>query len=397
MPAASGSPPNWLLGPWRTFGSTVAAGGDGALIFFVFIVVAFLLYLVVLACARRLPLRSVLGAVVFCQVVFMLAPPLLSQDVFSYIAYARLAVEHGLNPYTHVPAEITTDPILRYVGWRHTTSAYGPLFTIATYPLGALSVPVAYWALKSVVAAASLATVLAVRSVARAFGRSATVPVAFVGLNPILLVGVIGGAHNDALAVLVGMLGVLAVVRERSFVAGAVGLAAGAVKSSLALWGGFLVLGAERRARALIGFSLALLTTGAVAVAFFGYHATGALTAAGENQARVSFYSLPNQATRALAALAGVPVDGLLLPVRTLFACAGVAVLVYLIWRVLTRRHEWLLLAGWATLVLLIASAWLLPWYLLWLLPLAAIADDRRLKFATLLLTAYLLPIRVPL
>ena len=31
-------------------------------------------------------------------------------------------------------------------------------------------------------------------------------------------------------------------------------------------------------------------------------------------------------------------------------------------------------MAGWATLALLVASAWLVPWYALWLLPLAALA-----------------------
>ena len=47
--------------------------------------------------------RAVVGAVVAAHVLFLLAPPLLSQDVFSYIAYARLGVEHDLNPYEHAP------------------------------------------------------------------------------------------------------------------------------------------------------------------------------------------------------------------------------------------------------------------------------------------------------
>src|SRR5256885_4806046 len=40
------------------------------------------------------------------HVLFLLAPPLLSQDVFSYVAYARLGVEHHLNPYVHAPTAI---------------------------------------------------------------------------------------------------------------------------------------------------------------------------------------------------------------------------------------------------------------------------------------------------
>ena len=54
-------------------------------------------------------------------------------------------------------------------------------------------------------------------------------------------------------------------------------------------------------------------------------------------------------------------------------------------------------MAGWATFALLIASAWLVPWYALWLLPLAALAADRRLELATAGLCAWMLVIAVPL
>jgi hypothetical protein len=46
---------------------------------------------------------------------------------------------------------------------------------------------------------------------------------------------------------------------------------------------------------------------------------------------------------------------------------------------------------------LLVTSAWLLPWYVAWLLPLAAIAGDRRLRVAALALAAYIVVTRVTL
>ncbi len=46
----------------------------------------------------------------------------------------------------------------------------------------------------------------------------------------------------------------------------------------------------------------------------------------------------------------------------------------------------WIAPAGWATLALLVTTAWLLPWYVVWLLPLAALGGDRRLELATLVL-----------
>jgi hypothetical protein len=53
--------------------------------------------------------------------------------------------------------------------------------------------------------------------------------------------------------------------------------------------------------------------------------------------------------------------------------------------------------AGWATFAILVASAWLVPWYILWLLPLAALAFDRGLMAASIALSAWMLVIAVPL
>ena len=66
-----------------------------------------LLWALVVWLAPKLSRRAgLLWSVVGLHVVFLLAPPLLSQDVFSYIAYARLGVEHGLNPYAFRPFDI---------------------------------------------------------------------------------------------------------------------------------------------------------------------------------------------------------------------------------------------------------------------------------------------------
>ena len=72
-----------------------------------------------------------------------------------------------------------------------------------------------------------------------------------VGLNPLVLVHVVGGAHNDALVVLLLSDGSAGALLERE--QGAAGgrpatTAAGAVKASAGLVLPFLVLGARRRA-----------------------------------------------------------------------------------------------------------------------------------------------------
>jgi hypothetical protein len=47
--------------------------------------------------------------------------------------------------------------------------------------------------------------------------------------------------------------------------------------------------------------------------------------------------------------------------------------------------------AGWANVALLVTLSWVLPWYVLWALPLAALSRSRRLRRAVLVLGAYLI------
>jgi hypothetical protein len=54
------------------------------------------------------------------------------------------------------------------------------------------------------------------------------------------------------------------------------------------------------------------------------------------------------------------------------------------------RRGDWVSRAGWATLALIASLAWLMPWYLIWLAPLAALGASPALRRAFLGLTVFL-------
>jgi hypothetical protein len=81
--------------------------------------------------------------------------------------------------------------------------------------------------------------------------------------------------------------------------------------------------------------------------------------------------------------------------VRALFGVAFISFAAWTLWRTY-RGAEPIRMAAWTTFAILIATAWLVPWYLLWLLPLAALAFDRRLQIATVALSGYVLAIGVP-
>ena len=394
--ATAGGSPDWLLGPLRFAG---APGADGPLagpLFLAGLALAFALHCGVLTQARSISPGVIAAVIGGLHLLFLLAPPLLSQDVFSYIAYARLGVEHGLDPYSAAPAVIPLDPVHPFAGSKDAVSAYGPLFTLLTYPLAPLGLSASLWILKALAAVASLGLVTLVWRAARALGQDPRPAALLVGLSPLTLVHVVGGAHNEALVVAGTMAGVLAFTsgRERTG-AGLATLAAG-LKASAGLVVPFLVLGARRAGAALAAAIAAGLAVAGIALLGFGADALDALGLIGSNQERTSRFSFPYRTAELLGAV--LPGDRLdyRSAVRALYAAAFALLLAWLLLR--TRRGaDPLASAGWATAGLLVASAWLVPWYGLWLLPLAALSGDRRLIIATLALTAWMLPIAVPL
>lgn len=348
----------------------------------------FAAYLGVLATAPRLGRRVVWGLIVILVAGFAVAPVLLSHDVYSYVDYARLGVRHGLDPYVHPPLAAPGDPAYAHVTWTEATSAYGPLFTLATYPPAWLPVGVAVAVLKAVAALSVLGIALLVARLAAWRGVDPLRAVAFVALNPLVLVHVVGGAHNDALTMLLAMLSVASILSAREASGGGALVAAIATKLSAAFLAPFALLGAPRPKRLLAGALAA--TGGIVLVAYlaFGWDWLHGFGLAGENQSRTSHMSIPITVAR----LTGLDPDAVRLAAALLFA-ALVAYLLAWTW----RGGDWVRAAAWTAFALLLATSWLLPWYLLWPLPLVAISRDRPLQLLTLALTAYQLGARIPL
>ena len=67
----------------------------------------------------------------------------------------------------------------------------------------------------------------------------------------------------------------------------------------------------------------------------------------------------------------------------------------WLLWRVWRGQMDWIDGAGWATFALLVTAASLLPWYVAWLMPLAALGGDRPLCRAALGLTVVMAVIQM--
>jgi hypothetical protein len=368
-----------MAGPFGIFG---AAKPTGAL--FVLLALAMCgAYAVALVCVRGVSARWVIGAIVALHLIFLLAPPLLSTDVFSYVDYGRLGAVHGLDPYAHGAAAAPHDPAFPFTGhiWRHSRSVYGPLFTLGTYPLAALGVPAAMWGLKLVMALSSLGICALLWRGARDRGLDPARAAMLFGLNPIVLIYAVGGGHNDLLMLALAMLGVVLMGQRReAWGAGAV-LAAAAVKVSAIVLLPFMALGSARPRRVVLGAAIGAAAVTAIGLIGFGGNAFAFIRDVGKQQHLVSGDSVPSEVTQ----LFGLQRVG---STAHLIAQALLVIAVaYLLWRT-WRGGDWVTAAGWALVVLSVTTTWLLAWYTLWALPLAAISRSWRLLAATLLLQA---------
>jgi alpha-1,6-mannosyltransferase len=376
--------PSSIRGPLHLIGISLSGNEFAAL----FIVLG-VCYLGVLLLADSVRLRVAVGAILALHLIFLISPPLLSSDIFNYVGYARLEVVHHLNAYVKPLAAAPTDPSYIYVGWPLHTTAYGPLFTLASMPLGWVSFPAAIWLLKSFTALASLACVALVWMCATRLGRPALPAILFFGLNPVLLAYAVGGAHNDLLMLAAMLAGVymLLVGRESGVAALVVSVA---VKSSAVVLIPFALLGSRRPTKALLwGAGTAVLIAGITLVAF-GSHVSSVLHVLHDDARLQTANDIP-----------GVINDILGLGISTAeLAKIGMLVLVPTVILLLIRTYRggnWLENAGWATAAVLVTTTWFLPWYLVWFLPLAALAVRPYQRFTALALSALAIGLQLPL
>jgi alpha-1,6-mannosyltransferase len=357
------------------------------------LVLMFVSYAAVVALSGQLSARVVLIAIAAVHAIVLLAPPLASTDIFSYQAYARMGAVYGTNPYTHGPYAINLDAVFPYVGakWSYTPSAYGPVFTVFSYLLAPLTIAGSVFAYKSIAAVASLALVAVVWRCARLRGIDPVKAAALVGLNPLLVIYGVGGGHNDLLMLLAMTGGLYAVLASRQWVGGGLSLVAIGIKLTAGLVLPFALAargvgGADSRAkggrgRLALGAGVGLASLAALSFGVFGTGSFRMLGTVIKSQSEGGWLSIPGVISSKL----GMPTVGHI--AGFVLAGAFAVTLGWLLRRVWRGQTDWIDGAGWAMLAMLVASSSLLPWYVAWLLPLAALGRNRRLATTAIVLT----------
>ena len=350
---------------------------------------SFALYLAGLAlvASRGAPLAPVLALAVLVQIAPLVGPVLLSTDVYTYWAYGRLGAFQGENPYDVPPSSFPADPAFPRMGaaWRDTTSVYGPGFTLASEAHARLagSSPATAGYLYRVPAALALVgiTWLAARIAARPVFAAA-----FVGWNPLLAAHFAGGGHNDAWMMLLVLSALALAAAGRLDLAGAAWALAIAVKWVPVLFLALRLVEARASGRQVRhwGFALTAAALAALALWRYGHEWLGAVVPLARNLQEQAVYSIPHRVSQL-----GLPEQAAAIAFAVLLGAA----LVWLFWEAANGRARLALAAG----ALLLATPWLVPWYAIWVVPLAAVEEDRPARVLALVLSAYLLRDAVPL
>lgn len=141
----------------------------------------------------------------------------------------------------------------------------------------------------------------------------------------------------------------------------------------------------RRAVQTVVGGILGAVVLGLLSFLVFGVH----IPDLGTQGSIVTDMSLPNLLGLLLGQGGETETLRLLLSVALIVAVGCCCLLAW-------RSGDIIGASGWASIALLVTLAWVLPWYVAWVLPLAALSRSRRLRIATVALSVYLIVVWAP-
>lgn len=163
---------------------------------------------------------GIIGLVAFIVgMIFVLTPAMLSHDIYVYAGYGRLIAAHGANPYFTTLTAFPHDPFIPLDDWSWAIAAYGPLWLTICAAFAWLfgAEPIRYIiAFRLLGLLAHLLNTLLIFKLLQKMGRSprtVALGTLLYAWNPLALMESSLGGHNDMLMVTFILWGILLSVR----------------------------------------------------------------------------------------------------------------------------------------------------------------------------------------
>lgn len=395
----------FLTGAARALGMSSLTRHELSIVYICTVVVLFGVYVWTLIELSRNDARIgrafIIGtSLIFCIWIFF-APPILAKDLFNYAAYGKAIAVHGRNPYIFPPSAFPGDHLVRYMDCRDAVSVYGPLFN---YIAALVTLVAGKSVVANVVAFKLLSLVFFVAGMfvlddlaCRTKKPRRSFILLAAAWNPLLLINVVGGGHNDLIMILFILLGFLLYRKGYPVLAVSSLVLAAMIKSTAILFvvPMIVLFVRENAIRSLRQYLLALVAIVAIPLILYlpcwpgikGLSKT--LTVASSFSGSSVPYLISHalgflaRSTGASEAAAHTMGHDLALGVALGFF---LAVFVFLCYRV--RDYRGLLYySGAIALAFLFTTSWLMEWYAGFVIVLVAICGSRLITWAGVALT----------
>lgn len=324
----------------------------------------------------------------------LLSVPLFSRDTYSYLAQGAL-LRDGFDPYVVGPIE-NPNSLLDNVSpvWTTTTAPYGPAFILVakfvTLVVGN-NVVSGTMLLRLCMLPGLALLIWAAPRVARQVGANGAVALWICALNPLVIIHLMGGVHNEMLMVGLMMAGIALTFEGRHLAGTALIAVAVAVKATAVLALPFMVwvwvrhLGGKPLRAFAIAAAASVATFTAVFAVLSGLAGVGLgwLTALAGSVRIINWLTVPTAVANLVDAIGSLVVPVNFYSVLHVTRLAGIAIIVgslpVLWWRFRHTDRQALQGITWAMVVVVLFVPAALPWYYTWPLAVAsALAQSRQ-------------------
>ncbi len=309
--------------------------------------------------------------------------PVFSLDIFYYMAADRIWSVFRENPFVVPPLQAAHDPFFPYTAWGHYPLPYGPgwpWITEATSHFGGGNVMRTLFAFKLLGTFGYLLCLPAIAWAAAGLHRDRTLTALCIfAWNPLVLIELVGGGHNDAVALVPAALAVGLWARGSTIAGALAGLMSVLVKASLGvlmpalLWASF---SRALRSRRLVSWTASHLLPALVLYGIAWIPFTGGGFPQGFLREGDQYYHSLTALTIAM-----LPPDLKVLGLRVMqIALSGVFLLFYASQlKALAVEGRPAIHAMWRIVVVffLLVSPFSSPWYMVWPTLFAAVLTER--------------------
>jgi alpha-1,6-mannosyltransferase len=341
---------------------------------------------------------AMVASAAFWLAPLLLSVPLFSRDTYSYLAQGAL-LRDGFDPYAVGPID-NPNALLDNVSpiWTITSAPYGPAFIMIAKLITMLvgnHVIAGTMLLRLCMLPGFVLLIWATPRIARHIGANVPIALWICALNPLVIIHLMGGVHNEMLMVGLMAAGIALTLNSRH-IAGIALIAVGvAVKATAGIALPFMIwvwmrhLCERRGYRPLRAFAAAAGTSVLIFVAVFAVLSgvagvgLGWLTALAGSVKIINWLSLPTAAANLIHAIGGLFFSVSFYAVLQVTRVVGIAIvavaLPLLWWRFRHDDRQALTGIAWVMLVVLLFAPAALPWYYSWpLAVLAPLAQSRR-------------------